>query len=156
MEEHFPGSSLIPEIGDDSHGTSDPLGADSRYENPVLVDKHPWLNLTALDQAFKHFGKLKCPGPEGFRPIVLCHFPDPAGQALLQIYNAVIELEYTPMLCCGSDIVFLPRPGKEDYADHWAFQPVSLMPFLFKALERLVKCHMEDHADTFHPDQHAF
>jgi hypothetical protein len=71
MEEHFPGSSLIPEIGDDPQGTSDPLGADSSHANPVLVDELPWLNLTALNQAFKHLGKLKCPGPDGFRPIVL-------------------------------------------------------------------------------------
>jgi hypothetical protein len=82
--------------------------------------------------------------------------PDPARQALLQIYNAVIELEYTPLLWRGSDIIFLRKPGKKDYADCRAFRPISLMPFLFKALERLVKWHMEDHADTFHPDQHAF
>jgi hypothetical protein len=82
--------------------------------------------------------------------------PDPARQALLQIYNAVIELEYTPLLWRGSDIIFLPKPGKKDYADRRAFRPISLMPFLFKALERLVKWHVEAHADTFHPDQHAF
>jgi hypothetical protein len=44
MEEHFPGSSLIPEVDGDPHGTSDPLGADSRQVNPVLVKELPWLN----------------------------------------------------------------------------------------------------------------
>jgi hypothetical protein len=121
MEKHFPGSSLIPEMDGDPQGTSDPLGADSRHANPVLVEELFWLNLTALNQAFKHFGKLKCPGPEGFRPIILYHLPDPARQSLLQIYNAVIELEYTPLLWRGSDIIFLPKPGKKDYADLRAF-----------------------------------
>jgi hypothetical protein len=30
------------------------------------------------------------------------------------------------------------------------------MPFLFKALGRLVKWHMEEHMKPFHPNQHAF
>jgi retron-type reverse transcriptase len=76
--------------------------------------------------------------------------------AIIEIYNAVIELKYTPLLWQASDIVFLPKPGKDDYTDKRTFQPISLMLFLFKALERLVKWHMEEHMKPFHPDQHAF
>jgi hypothetical protein len=70
--------------------------------------------------------------------------------------NAVIELKYTPLLWRGADVVFLPKPGKEDYTERRAFRPISLMPVLFKALERLVKWHIEQHSETFHSNQHAF
>jgi hypothetical protein len=96
MAEHFPGSTNIPEIMDTAGTNPDPLGATGRYNHPVLVDDRPWLNLTSLDIALKQFDKLKCPGPDGFRPIVLCHLPLRARQALIDMYNAVIELHNTP------------------------------------------------------------
>jgi hypothetical protein len=61
-----------------------------------------------------------------------------------------------PMLWRSSDIIFLPKPGKEDYTDRRAFRPISLMPFLFKTLEQLSKWHLEQHATPLHKDQHAF
>jgi hypothetical protein len=156
MKEHFPGSLPVPKIDLSKENVADPLGSTGRFNEPVLVDARPWINLTMLDLAFRQFGKHKCPGPDGFRPLLLCHLPEKARQALIDIYNAVIELQYTPLLWRGSDIVFLTKPGKQDYTDKRAFRPISLMPFLFKALERLIKWYMESHCSDFHPNQHAF
>jgi hypothetical protein len=53
----------------------------------------------------------------------------------------------------------LPASGLDNAAlapPQPTFRPISLMPFLFKALDRLVKWHIEQHGETFHPDQHAF
>jgi hypothetical protein len=80
-----------------------------------------------------------CPGPEGFRPIVLCNLPTPARTALLKIYSAIIELQYTPQRWRNAEVIFLPKPGKDGYTNSRAFRPISLMLFLFKTLERLVK-----------------
>jgi hypothetical protein len=156
MKEHFPGSSPTNISADGGENSPDPLGATGRHNHPVLVDQRPWLNLSALDLAFKHFGKHKCAGPDGFKPIVLCNLPLVARNALLQIYSASIELQYTPQLWRNTKIIFLPKPGKDDYADRRAFRPISLMPFLFKTLERLVKWHMEQHILPFHKNQPAF
>jgi hypothetical protein len=155
MKEHFPGSLPVPKIDLSKENVADPLGLTGRFNEPVLVDARPWINLTMLDLAFRQFGKHKCLGPDGFCPLVLCHLPEKARKALIDIYNAVIELQYTPLLWRGSDIVFLPKPGKQDYTDKRAFRPISLMPFLFKALERLIKWYMESHCSDFHPNQHA-
>jgi hypothetical protein len=151
MQEHFPGSVLADDISD-CEIVLPPGG----INHTVLVDSRPWLNQAFLTLTFKQSDKNKCPGPDGFCPIVLCHLPDKAKVAIIEIYNAVIELKYTPLLWQASDIVFLPKPGKDDYTDKRTFQPISLMLFLFKALERLVKWHMEEHMKPFHPDQHAF
>jgi hypothetical protein len=107
MKEHFPGSLPVPKIDLSKENVADPLGSTGRFNEPVLVDARPWINLTMLDLAFRQFGKHKCPGPDGFRPLLLCHLPEKARQALIDIYNAVIELQYTPLLWRGSDIVFL-------------------------------------------------
>jgi hypothetical protein len=122
----------------------------------VLVDVRPWINHTTVDLAFKQFGKHKCPGPDGYRPIVLCNLPLTARTLLVQLFTAIIQLKYTPKLLRSSEVIFLPKPGKEDYTERRVFRPISLMPFLFKTLERLVKWQMEQHATSYHKDQHAF
>jgi hypothetical protein len=153
MREHFPGSLPIPEIEETGNATH-PLSATGKYSHPVLVEPRPWINLAVLQLAFSQFGKHKWPGPDGFQAIVLCHLPETVLKALIQLYTAIIDIQYTPS--CGSEILFLPRPGKDDYTDKCAFGPISLMPFIFKALERLVKWHMEGHVKPFQPNQHAF
>jgi hypothetical protein len=121
-----------------------------------LVDQRPWINHSTITLATKQFKQHKCPGLDGFRPIVLSHLPDKAISALIGIYNAVIQLKYTPRLWRNNNIVFLPKPGKSDYTNRRSFRPISLMPFFFKVLERLTQWHMAAHAAAFHPDQHAF
>jgi hypothetical protein len=121
MKEHFPGSSPTNISADRGENSPYPLGATGCHNHPVLVDQRPWLNLSALDLAFKHFGKHKCAGPDRFKPIVLCNLPLAARNALLLIYNASIELQYIPQLWRNAEIIFLPKPGKDDYADRRAF-----------------------------------
>jgi hypothetical protein len=155
MQEHFPGSTPIAVL--DPKGESpDPLGATSCSPDPVLVDQKPWINAQTLDLAFKQFNKMKCPGPDGYRPIVLCNLPPMARSILIILYNAIIALKYTPLQWRNAEVIFLPKPGKDDYTERRAFRPISLMPFLFKTLERLVKWKIEAHALSFHKHQHAF
>jgi hypothetical protein len=129
MQEHFPGS--LPASDLDDAALAPPQ---LTVNHPVLINSRPWITLTTLDLALCQFDKHKCPGQDGFRPIVLCHLPEKARLAIIHIYNAVIELKYTPLLWPGADVVFLPKPGKEDYTERRAFRPITLMPFLFKAL----------------------
>jgi hypothetical protein len=132
MQEHFPGSLQASGLNDAALAPPQPT-----INHPVLINARPWITLTTLDLALGQFDKHKCPGPDGFRPILLCHLPEKARLAI--IHNAVIKLKYTPLLWRSADVVFLPKPGKEDYIKRRAFRPISLMPFIFKALERLVK-----------------
>jgi hypothetical protein len=99
---------------------------------------------------------MKCPGPDGYRPIVLCNLPPLARSILIILYNAIIALKYTPLQWRNAEGIFLPKPGKDDYTERRAFRPISLMPFLFKTLERLVKWKIEAHALSFDKHQHAF
>jgi hypothetical protein len=84
------------------------------------------------------------------------HLSLKARTALLHIYNAIITLQYTPRLWRNADIIFLPKPGKDNYTQCRSFRPISLMPFLLKTLERMVQWRMEEQSTPFHRDQHAF
>jgi hypothetical protein len=139
MAEHFPGSQLLQTTTVDNKEGPDPTGATGHYEHPVLVDKLSWINLETLHHVFNQFGSHKCPGPDGFRPIVLMHLPLEARTALLHIYNAIISQKYTPRLWRNADIIFLPIPGKDDYTQSRSFRPISLMPFLLKTLEKMAQ-----------------
>jgi hypothetical protein len=126
MAEHFPG--FTPLIVSDPEGEiPDAMGATSQFPNPVLVDPVPWLSLVTLDLAFKQFGKHKCPGPDGYRPIVISNLPLKARAILIKLYTAIIALQYTPQRCRNVEVIFLPKPGKDDYTNRRAFLPISLM-----------------------------
>jgi hypothetical protein len=117
MAEHFPGSLPLDIASMEPSEGPDPTDARGQHPHPVLVDPKPWINSTALHLAFKHFKPDKCPGPDGFRPIVLTHLPLEARKALHGIYHAIIELRYTSRLWQNTDVVFLPKPGKTDFTD---------------------------------------
>jgi hypothetical protein len=104
-------------VSDPEGEIPDPMGATSQFPNPMLVDPVPWMSLVTLDLAFKQFGKHKCPGPDGYRPIVLCHLPLKARTILIKLYTAMIALQYTPQRWCNAEVIFLPKPGKDDYTN---------------------------------------
>jgi hypothetical protein len=90
------------------------------------------------------------------KALVLKHLPESARRVLIHIYNATIDLHYTPLLWRNAEVVFLPKPGKDDYTDRRAFRPILLMPLFFKALERLVQWCMDATALPLDKEQHAF
>jgi ribonuclease HI/retron-type reverse transcriptase len=152
MKEHFPAAAQISS----SANQSDPIPMAGRYSHPVLVNQPEWIDEKRLKEALHSFGKDKAAGPDGIKPIILCHLPDNAQVALSRIYAAMIELHYTPALWRKSEIVFIPKPGKSDYSNPRAYRPISLMSFFLKTLERLVQWRMEETASPYHRNQHAF
>jgi hypothetical protein len=94
MQEHFPGSMPLtatePKAAD-----FDPNKTSTCPTHPVLVESRQSISHKMVDLAFKQFGKHKCPGPDGYCPIVLCNLPHKARELLIQLFNVIIELKYT-------------------------------------------------------------
>ena len=40
------------------------------------------------------------------------------------------------------DVIFIPKPGKEDYSSPKSYRPITLTSFVLKGLERIMP---EDH-----------
>ena len=97
-------------------------------------------------EAFDMFGDFKAPGPDGFQPIVFKHLSNKAIKRIVCIYKASVLLGYTPKKWRISNVIFLPKPGKANYADPKSYRPISLMTYFLKALERLFLWRMQETA----------
>ena len=42
------------------------------------------------------------------------------------------------------EVVFIPKPGRDSYAQAKSYRPISLSSFLLKLLERLIERHIRD------------
>ena len=145
LDEHFPGNTTNPN--------------QRPHQSPQLLTPIPWITDTLIRQAFSSFQKFKTAGPDELKPIVLQHLPLPAIQFIKHIYTACLNTGYTPTHWSTSKAIFLPKPGKPDYQDPRAYRPISLTPFLFKTLEKImlwqanVTCLIDF---PLHNNQHAF
>jgi hypothetical protein len=58
-------------------------------------------------------------------------------KTLLQLYNAILRLEYWPMEFKTARIIMIPKPGKQP-TDLTSYRPISLLPIISKILENLL------------------
>jgi hypothetical protein len=141
MSEHFPDATTLD---DAASANPDPAPMQGRYNHPILVDQPSWINVERLREALHSFGNNKAAGPDDIKPIILHNMPE-IEHTLKRLYAAIIDLHYTPSLWRRSEIVFIPKPGK-DQSYPRAYRPILLMSFLFKTLERLVQWGLEETA----------
>ena len=59
-----------------------------------------------------------------------------------------------PKIWRATRVVFIPKPGKEDYCAAKSYRPISLTSFLMKALEKMMEVVLKQH--PIHKDQHAY
>ena len=115
----------------------------------------------AVYLAINSFGPDKTGGPDCYKPRVLQHFVENkvALKRLTKLFQSMLELGYTPQNWCKAKVIFLQKPGKKDYSEAKSFRPISLLTFLFKAVERVVLWEIQNTALKRFPiskNQHAF
>jgi hypothetical protein len=54
-----------------------------------------------------------------------------------------MALHYIPLYWRWSRVIFIPKPGKDLYANPQSFRPTTLSSFLVKALDRLIGWELE-------------
>ena len=158
MNTHFPNSVPI------SGPTNRILRDDTEASSALCFDED--LNRSFITEhkvtlAINSFGSDKTGGPDNLKPIALQQFiKNPVAlKRLTQLYRAMIELSYTPKIWCDSKVIFLPKPGKDNYEEAKSFRPISLLSFFLKAAERLVLWEMEQNSlkrNPIHRLQYAF
>ena len=113
----------------------------------------------SVKSAIKGFGSFKAPGPDGLLPCVYQHLGDRAIERLTAIYKASFLLGYTPRSWRNAKVIFLPKPGKDNYTLPRSFRPITLSNVMLKVMERVVQRDLEDTCfcqEPLHKDQHAF
>jgi hypothetical protein len=135
---HFPNSSR------------DPVDTTSLPSKVAIAPHFPWINVNNFQKAVQLFKNDKAAGPDNIKPIILKNIPTRLTERLCNLYAACLESGYTPSKWRHSRVIFIPKPGKDDYSDPNAFRPISLTSFIFKTMERLVLWHLETnmHSDV--------
>jgi hypothetical protein len=113
----------------------------------------PWITKERFGRAINLYKKGKAPGTDEFRAECLQSMDDLMVEHILNIFNASLGLKYVPKQWRDVNVIFIPKPGKNDYTDRRAFRPISLMSVLFKTLERFVLWHIEETSQNRHPMQ---
>ena len=96
-----------------------------------------------IKEAFKTFGPDKAAGLDGVKPRVLSQLDDNTLEMLVIIYEWSLALGYVPFCWRQTKVIFIPKPGKDDYSTPKSFTPISLSSFLWKGLERVVLWEVE-------------
>ena len=90
---------------------------------------------------------------------MLQNLPNNVLKRLLMIIKASILTKYVPTIWLNSEIIFIPKPGKDDYMEPRSFRPITLQSFVFKVIEKMSMAKLKDtfyRAKPFHSNQHAF
>ena len=154
FQTHFPASVPLKQVQYQSNRFAH-LQSRSSYINQTC---DYWLNIELLNKAFKKFNKKKSPGPDGLKPIIFDHLPNNVKLLLIFIYKCCVHFNYTPVLWKDTKVIFIPKPGKDDYSLPKSFRPISLSNYFLKAFERLVCWKMDDSLRLYplHDRQHGF
>jgi hypothetical protein len=125
LDKHFPGSTLEQEHSNDIPD----IGIEVNFDHETLS----FIDTTKLKQAIEQFGPHKANGPDGLKPIVLQNLPASTLEAIVKLFKVSIAIGATPKTWTRSKVIFLPKPGKDSYAEAGSFrvqthQPVLLLP----------------------------
>ena len=101
----------------------------------IIIHDH----ITSL--CINSFGKYKAPGPDGIPAVVLQHLDPISISKLTQLYNAILYTSYTPKAWRESKVIFISKPGKDDYTNPRAYRPITLSNVILKVLEKLMTWH---------------
>ena len=149
VDTHFPGNT-----------TDLPPAPPSFVQRCRLDDEGAlFISPASVKSAIKGFGSFKAPGPDGLPPCVYKHLGDQAIERLTAIYKASFLLGYTPKSWRNAKVIFLPKPGKDDYTVPRSFRPITLSNVMLKIMERVVQRDLEEtcfRQEPLHTDQHTF
>ena len=106
----------------------------------------------------KSLSPLKSAGPDNVFPALLQKEAVFLSPHLAALFNACLRLTYIPKAWQESRVVFIPKPGKANYATPKSYRPISLTSFLLKTMERTIDTMIKSSIpnDALKYKQHAY
>lgn len=149
MEVHLSGLSAEPLT------TCSP--ATSLIEN---VEIEEMVTCEKVKKALGSFEPYKSPSPDGILPALLQHVLENVIAELTLLFRASFKLNYIPLTWKTSEVVFIPKNGRNDYHLAKAYRPICLSSVLLKTVEHLVDWHIRgrylSNNSKLSDAQHAF
>ena len=107
-----------------------------------------YITAEKVRNAMRSFGSRKAPGPDGFKPIVLKNLNEKTVIFLTSLYRMSIRTQQIPSCWRKMDVIFIPKPGKEDYSSPKSYRPITLSSFVLKGLERIMLWYLREKVIT--------
>ena len=146
---HFPGNTT----------TKPPPVQPLAEEVDISIDDVGFINPYRLKLCIKSFKPKKGAGPDNLKPAVFQHLGPKALERLSNLYKASYLFGVLPECFKEVRIIFIPKPGRDDYSVAKAHRPISLMNFMMKIMEKFLLWHHEDTILMSNPledEQHGF
>lgn len=120
----------------------------------VLVNK----NTQLIKFKFKNVKKMICDqinpkkaaGEDLITGKMIRELPDKFIKVLTYLFNAIMRVGYYPRKWKISQIIMIPKPGK-DSTQAASYRPISLLPILSKLFEKLLAEKLKSHLDDILP-----
>lgn len=90
-----------------------------------------------LETTIANLNVKKATGMDKISNKMIFHLPQTAVRIMLFIFNAILRLEYYPQQWKISQIIMIPKPGK-DLTLVDSYRPISLLPVISKIFEKLL------------------
>lgn len=111
-----------------------------------VVERPLKLRLCEVNSAIKGLKPKKSPGNDEITATMIRNLPISAVRCILYIFNSMLRIGHFPTLWKLSDIVMIPKPGK-DVTQVTSYRPISLLPILSKLFEKLLLKRLITHTD---------
>ncbi len=138
MSTHFPESVDVPDNDVEAEAVHISSPTNSTQELESYIDSHK------VKTALTSFGPYKAAGPDGFKPILFSHLNDELYQYITTLYIKALTTGYTPKTWRKMMVIFLPKAGKNSYAEAKSYRPITLSNFILKGLERVTQWYITD------------
>lgn len=97
-----------------------------------------------IEKAIQNLPPHKAPGHDLITGEVLKKLPKKAKILITSIFNAVLRIGHYPSQWKVAQIILIPKPGKPTH-DVSSYRPISLLPTISKALEKLLLQRLNVH-----------
>lgn len=155
LETHFPDCEVIEEERD----WVETLRSD-REKTPEEIEQILECTKTEkIEWAIESFSPYKATGQDQIFPGILQKAKKIVAPILQILFRSSLMLGYVPKAWRGTLVTFLPKAGKDDYANPKAYRPISLMSFILKTLEKLIDKRIRNidlEAFPLNTNQHAY
>jgi len=101
-----------------------------------LVKTRP-LKASDLNRVIKQLSPTKALGPDHISAQMIQELPPSGQKFLLQLYNAMLRLEYWPTKFKQARVIMILKPGKQPI-EVSSYRPISLLSIISKILEKLL------------------
>lgn len=135
---------------------NDTMSNISPYIIDDVVPSPMKFRFSILKSSVQKLDQKKSPGIDRISSSMIINLPTSALKILMYIYNAILRVGYFPISWKESEIVMIPKPGK-DVSQVTSYRPISLLPILSKLFEKLLISSLSPHINSRHivPD-HQF